>query len=225
MRVCEAVFLLLLLHQSFKQIPAGLSFLNEVEEVDLSRLWEQLPLWPTEQCRWTFHAILSTRKVLGWGGGCSKARQSIEKWNQIRRAEEEMERKRRRTEVVDWVPPEILLFKLFCVSLLSSSPLPSSLQTSEVDYNRDPGSHLWLKPGTYGAESVFERPVQCGGIPPSGPQVVVRFIFLSIVSCWDIKGLLFVHQQGYCRLLAGPGWGSSAFPLNLCSICTCSLSH
>lgn len=40
---------------------------------------------------------------------------------------------------------------------------------------------------------------------PSCPRVVVKFIFLSIVSCWDIKGPLFVDQRGCCRLLAGPG--------------------
>lgn len=47
---------------------------------------------------------------------------------------------------------------------------------------------------------------------PSSPRVVVRFIFLSIVSHWDIKGLLFVDQQGSCRLLAGPGRERFASP-------------
>lgn len=42
---------------------------------------------------------------------------------------------------------------------------------------------------------------------PSGPRVVVRFIFLSIVSRWDFKELLFVDQHGCCRLLAGPPTG------------------
>lgn len=50
---------------------------------------------------------------------------------------------------------------------------------------------------------------------PSGPQVVVKFIFLSIVSHWDIKGLLFFDQQGCCRLLAGPGWERLATPPHL----------
>lgn len=40
---------------------------------------------------------------------------------------------------------------------------------------------------------------------PSRLQVVVKFIFLSIVSHWDIKRLLFVDQGGCLRLLAGPG--------------------
>lgn len=64
--------------------------------------------------------------------------------------DENEERRCRRTEVVDWVSSEILLFRLFSISLLSLSPLNLPLfLTSEVDYNRDPGSHLWLKSRTY----------------------------------------------------------------------------
>lgn len=50
---------------------------------------------------------------------------------------------------------------------------------------------------------------------PSGPQVVVKFIFLSIVSHWDIKELLFVDQRGGCRLLAGPEQERSSSPPHL----------
>lgn len=73
-------------------------------------LWEQGPLWPTEQRprthRWGFH----------------QRKDREEKWNERRRAEEDRQRCRR-TEVVDWVPPEILLFRFF--HFFHSLPPPS----------------------------------------------------------------------------------------------------
>lgn len=123
------------------------------KDEEWSRLWEQSPLWPVELRPWTFMQHFPAEG----GIRCvERQRERGKKWNQIRTAEEDTERGCRRTEVVDWVPPEILLFRLFYISL-APLLLPPSFLTSEVDYNRDPGLHLWLKPGTYGAAHVWRR--------------------------------------------------------------------
>lgn len=59
----------------------------------------------------------------GWGIRCvEKTKTEREKKNEIKREERrrrEKQRRRRRTEVVDWLPQEILLFRLLAISLLS----------------------------------------------------------------------------------------------------------
>lgn len=133
-----------------------------------------------------------------------RQRERGKKWNQIRTAEEDTERGCRRTEVVDWVPPEILLFRLFYISLLSLAPLllPPSFLTSEVDYNRDPGLHLWLKPRTYGAARMFEHALQCSRIPLRSSSVgqiyfLVRCLLLGYqrtIVCWSARVLQVTHR-------------------------------
>lgn len=80
---------------------------------------------PRTQRPLDFHTILSTREEKRGGGDTVHGKTKRTK-NEIKREEwrrRQGERRRRRTEVVDWVPPEILLFRLLRVSLLSLSPL------------------------------------------------------------------------------------------------------
>lgn len=110
-----------------------------------------------------------------------------------------MERRCRRTEVV-LIGSLQRFFCLDCSAFHFFPPLslhlPPSSQTSEVDYNRDPGSHLGLKPGTYGAESMFERPVQCSGIPPSQ---VPKWSWSDLFSCpLSLAGI----SKNYCLFIS-----------------------
>lgn len=63
-----------------------------------------------------------------------KTKTEREKKNEIKREERrrrEKQRRRRRTEVVDWLPPEILLFRLLGVSLLSPAA-PSTFLLADI---------------------------------------------------------------------------------------------
>lgn len=116
-----------------------------------------------------------------------------QKWNQIRRAEEYNKRRCRRTEVVDWVPPEILLFRLFCISLLSLSPhhLPRlwhlryiTTETLGHIYDLNQEHMVCVCVCVCMCLYVYSNAVGF----PSDPQVVVKIYFL--VHC-----LLLGHQR------------------------------
>lgn len=145
----------------------------------------------------------------GGGGGMVHGKTKTErergqKWNEIRREEEETGGDVGGRKRLIGSPQRFFCLDCSAFHFFHSPPPPSSFLTSEVHYNRDPGSHLWLKSRTY-AVCVCEREsvhmfvwlFQCSGIPlwsSSGGQIYFLVHCLSLglqrtIVCWPARVL------------------------------------